>query len=144
MKTKKRTSVLTSVLICVMLLVCSVSVSRGAERTGSIEMVYELSEVPFRLYRVALITESGVVPVEEYKRYHVDLNSENAAQTLAAYIQRDGIPALRRDTTDSSGSPYCLMQKIRMKSGGYNQILLCCRPSEKSAYAKIFNEINFS
>ena len=104
MKTKKRTSVLTAVLICVMLLVCSVSVSRGAERTGSIEMVYELSEVPFRLYRVALITDSGVVPVEEYKRYHVDLNSENAAQTLAAYIQRDGIPALRSDKTDSSGS----------------------------------------
>ncbi len=48
------------------------------------------------------------------------------------------------NTMDSSGSPYCLMQKIRMKSGGYNQILLCCRPSEKSAYAKIFNEINFS
>lgn len=103
MKTKRRTSVLSAVLICVMLLVCSVSVSRGAERTGSIEMVYELSDVPFSLYRVALITDSGVVPTEKFERYHVDLNSENAAQTLAAYIQRDKIPALRSDKTDGSG-----------------------------------------
>ena len=104
MKTKKRTSVLTAVLICVLLLVSSVSVSQGAERKGSIEMVYELSDVPFHLYRVALITDSGVVPVEEFERYHVDLKSENAAQTLAAYIQRDRIPALRSDKTDSRGS----------------------------------------
>lgn len=104
MKPKKKTSAVAAVLASLLLLLCSVSVSRGAERNGSIEMVYELSDVAFQLYRVGVITDGGVVPADEFRKYHVDLRSENAAQTLAAYIQRDHVQPLMAGVTDLHGS----------------------------------------
>ena len=81
----------TSLLIGIALMIFSVVPYRGAESKGSITLAYELENVRFQVFRVGEITGSGVVTAERFARYNVDLNSENAAQTLAMYIERDNL-----------------------------------------------------
>lgn len=50
----------------------------------------------------------------------------------------------KRSCTDNSGNLIFTLQKIKTKSGGYNQIVLSCRSSEKDVYEKVFGKINFS
>ncbi len=49
----------------------------------------------------------------------------------------------KMDMLDQSGKQFYLMQKIRVKSGGYSQIVMCCKPEEKSIYERYFLETNF-
>lgn len=81
----------TSLLIGIALMVCSVVPFCGAETKGSVTLAYELENVLFQIFKVGDVTGSGVVPTERFAHYHVDLNSENAAQTLAAYVERDNL-----------------------------------------------------
>ena len=89
---KQRRNALSALLIGILMLICSVSVASGTEmreKTGSITLAYEFSGVRFQIFKVGTITDSGIVAAEKFKKYHVDLNGENAAQTLAMYIERD-------------------------------------------------------
>ena len=47
-------------------------------------------------------------------------------------------------TEDKGGNPVYVMEKIKLKNGGYNSASLCCRPDDKSAYLPLFNEIEFT
>ena len=104
MKIRDKARLLTSLLTAAVLLLCSVTVFHGAEEKGCITLKYELSDAKFSLYQVGDITDSGVVCVDGFSGYHVDLNSENAAQTLESYIQRDNVAPLREVYTDSNGN----------------------------------------
>ena len=102
MRLQKQSRVVTAVLVSLVLLISSVSVFHGAEEeSGSITLQYELSDVSFRLYSVGELTSGGIVPTETFSSYHVDLNGENAAQTLALYIERDNIAPLMETKTDT-------------------------------------------
>ena len=87
MKTLNRTRLFSFLSVFIILMLCSVTVFNGAvEKQGSITLRYELSDVEFSIYQVGIVTDSGVVCTDQFKPYHVDINSENAAQTLEAYI----------------------------------------------------------
>ena len=102
MRLQKQSRVVTAVLVSLVLLISSVSVFHGAEEeSGSITLQYELSDVSFRLYSVGELTSGGIVPTEKFSSYHVDLNGDNAAQTLALYIERDNIAPLVEAQTDT-------------------------------------------
>lgn len=45
--------------------------------------------------------------------------------------------------TDGEGNKLFVFQKIRVRTGGYNEIVLCCRAEDTPRYEKEFNEINF-
>ncbi len=47
-------------------------------------------------------------------------------------------------TTDKNGNSVYVMQKFQTRSGGYNKIVLCCKPDEKSKYTPVFKDIRFS
>lgn len=101
---KQRRNALSALLIGILMLICSVSVASGTEmreKTGSITLAYEFSGVRFQIFKVGTITDSGIVAAEKFKKYHVDLNGENAAQTLAMYIERDNIRPNAEVLTDS-------------------------------------------
>ena len=104
MKTRIRTRLLSYLFVSIILLLCSVTVFSGAEeKPCSITLRYELSDNEFSIYRIGNITDSGAVCTDEFAPYHVDLYSDNAAQTLAAYIQRDKLPPLMTAKTNSKG-----------------------------------------
>lgn len=48
------------------------------------------------------------------------------------------------DTTDTNGNNISVLQKFRMKKGGYHQVALCCRQNDKAKYEKVLNEVVFS
>lgn len=50
----------------------------------------------------------------------------------------------KMDMLDQSGKQFYLMQKLRVKAGGYSQIVICCKPEEKNIYEKYFRETNFT
>ena len=103
MKPNRKKWVLAALLTTLILLVNSVFVINGAEPHGSISMTYELSDVLFQIYRVGTFSDAGVSLIEPYASYNVNMESENAAQTLAAYIQRDDLPSLDSVRTDTDG-----------------------------------------
>ena len=45
---------------------------------------------------------------------------------------------------DQNGNSVYIMQKFQTRPGGYNKIVLCCKPEEKSKYTSVFKEIKFS
>lgn len=104
MKPNRKSRVLIVLLTVLILLASSVTVINGAEKHGSITMTYELSDVLFQIYRVGAISDSGVSLIEPYSSYNVNIESENAAMTLAAYIQRDDLPPLDSAHTDEDGN----------------------------------------
>jgi len=102
MKTLNRTRLFSFLSVFIILMLCSVTVFNGAvEKQGSITLRYELSDVEFSIYQVGIVTDSGVVCTDQFKPYHVDINSENAAQTLEAYIARNKLEPLMKARTDS-------------------------------------------
>ena len=104
MKARRTTRFLSDIFVSAILLLCSVTVFRGAEEpAGSITLCYELSDSEFTLYKIGNVTENGAVCTEQFTPYHVDLKSENAAQTLAAYIQRDKLSPLASVKTNAKG-----------------------------------------
>ena len=104
MISKRIIAVITASLTCLSLLACSVFTSYGERQKGSISLDYELSDTLFSLYKVGDITASGFVADEAFEQYHVDLSSENAANTLMAYIVRDRHEPLASIRTDSNCS----------------------------------------
>ena len=104
MKTQNKMRLLSYLFVSLILLLCSVTAFSGAEeKPCSITLRYEISGAEFSIYKVGDITASGAVCTEEFARYNVDLYSDNSGQTLAAYIERDNIPALMTEKTNSKG-----------------------------------------
>lgn len=62
----------------------------SGEQTGSITIQYPVGDASFSIYKVGNWDEaSGYTLVEPYSSYKVNMNSSNAASTLASYIKRD-------------------------------------------------------
>lgn len=69
------------------------------------------------------------------------LRSQYPSAKIYTTDQKDIV--CKMDMLDRSGNQFYLMQRIRVKSGGYMKIVLCCKPELKDIYDRIFNEINF-
>ena len=50
----------------------------------------------------------------------------------------------RIETNDLDGHPICILQKIKVRIGGYNQVVLCCSADTASSYTHTFNDIAFT
>ena len=104
MKYTKKLFTFTAAAIALILVFCSVSAFCAAEETrGSLTFVCDVGGAQLRLYKAGERTASGVQPTEQFKGYHVDLSSPNAAQTLAAYAQRDKLSPLAQTATAENG-----------------------------------------
>lgn len=70
---------------------------------GIITFLYKVSGVEFRLYKVGQVDALGnVVFADEFQDCNVNLEDENAAQTLKHFIDRDNIAYLATATTDDN------------------------------------------
>lgn len=75
-----------------------------AQATSSIKYSYVGAGIKFNLYRVGEISSYREVTLtEKFKGYSISLNDKEAAQTLAAYAQRDNIIP---DATSITNSDY--------------------------------------
>lgn len=73
----------------------------ATEETGSIRLSYQIEGAEFALYHIANISEYGEITLtDDYSNYGVDLESENSALTLAAYITNDNIKPLATAETN--------------------------------------------
>lgn len=50
----------------------------------------------------------------------------------------------KMNSVDRSGNKICILEKIKVKSGGYNSAVICCRPDDKAKYESILDDISFS
>ena len=90
-----------SVLIVVMLMFCISQPVMATEEIGSIKLSYQVDGVEFDLYKVGTRTSEGdIVLTDEFSSYQVDLASEDAATTLASYIESDNKKPLATEVTD--------------------------------------------
>lgn len=103
------------------------------------------------LYGIYLRNESGTATllaesVEDKTLTHKEmaqyLRSKYPDATVTINDKKEVICTMQ--TQDNSGNSVWLQQKLKMKSGGYNLISLCCHPDEKSKYTPVFHEITFS
>ena len=88
----------------------SLSVYFGEDGNG-------FADVKFDIYKVADITASGeYAPTDEFEAYPVELEAQTAsqmrvlAQTLAAYVSRDGLQPMYSDLTGQDG--YAVFQEL--------------------------------
>lgn len=103
MKNNRILRTLLCLLTVGLLLAYPVTVACGAEEEkGSITLKFSLEDFEFSLYRVGDITSKGAVCTEKFADYNVDLYSENAAETLSSYIERDNIEPLSAQKTDAN------------------------------------------
>ena len=50
----------------------------------------------------------------------------------------------KMNSIDRSGNKIFILQKLRVKTGGYNSAVICCRPEEREKYEAVLNDITFS
>lgn len=60
------------------------------------------------------------------------------------YISDNREVICKLSTSDINGNSIMMFQKIKLQSGGYNEIVLCCREEEKSIYSNVFKKISFA
>lgn len=94
-----------SFFMIVVLFLCLSQTVMAAEATGSIKLSYQVEGAEFNLYRVGSKTEEGdIILTDEFSDYNVDLESENAASTLASYIESDNKQPLATAVTNKDFS----------------------------------------
>lgn len=81
---------------------CFPSLVFATEQDGSITLSSPVENGKFYIYRIGVISGSGVAPAESFSQYSVDLTSKTAAQTFASYIKRDSVKPLKKAITDSN------------------------------------------
>lgn len=90
-----------SVFFLIAVLFLSLPQTAYATEMGSIKLSYQVEGAEFSLYHVGGIDQNGDITLsDDYSDYGVDLESENAASTLAAYITNDDKKPLTTDETD--------------------------------------------
>lgn len=100
-KVKRRLALLA---VCLLTL-CLPQTAFAAEDIGSITLCYAVQGADFQLYRIGEAGgDEGYVLTGDFAGYAVDLESEDAAQTLAIYAGRDHLPPLDTAVTDQTNS----------------------------------------
>lgn len=109
-KKRKRLSLFLTVFMLALCLSWPVHAQTQPETQGTITISYELPGAGFSLYRVADMSGEGAFNLSgDFAGYQVSLENldsegwRTAAQTLAAYADRDGRTALAEGTTDAEG-----------------------------------------
>lgn len=81
------------ILFCIVLVCMVFAGNRNiawAEEVGSITLTHAAPGAAFAIYKVGIIDANGAFSlVEPYSEYGVNINSSDAAKTLAAYVVRD-------------------------------------------------------
>ncbi|MCD8157634.1 MAG: Cna B-type domain-containing protein [Clostridiales bacterium] len=73
--------------------------------TGVVRLNYVKPGVSFKIYKIGDFNGSGVFAVDEdFSAYGIDFESSEAAQTLAAYVERDNIAEERQALTGSDNT----------------------------------------
>ncbi len=49
----------------------------------------------------------------------------------------------KMNSMDQSGNKICIMQKLRVRTGGYNCAVICCRTDDKAKYEAVLNDITY-
>jgi hypothetical protein len=92
-------------LVVMVLSVLLLAVSAFAAEKVSINYHYATDNVEFKLYKVGSISNEGeIVLSDRYAAYSVNLEDTSAAQTLAAYVERDSVAYDLAVKTDSDGN----------------------------------------
>lgn len=92
------------VLVFMVSALCTPFSADEQEQSGKITVLYELENIPFSLYKVGEITESGVVLSGDFAHYKVNLHSDHAAYTLSSYATRDALTPLKISATGENGA----------------------------------------
>ncbi|MCD7778666.1 MAG: Cna B-type domain-containing protein, partial [Clostridiales bacterium] len=73
--------------------------------TGAVRLNYVKPGISFKIYKIGDFNSSGVFAVDEdFSAYGIDFESSEAAQTLAAYVERDDIAEEGQASTGSDNT----------------------------------------
>lgn len=91
-----------SLIMAVMLIFCLSQTVVATETKGSINLSYAVEGVDFDIYLVGNANDQGdFVLTGDFADYQVDLESEDAAKTLASYVESDNMKPMATVTTNS-------------------------------------------
>lgn len=106
-------------LVAAFLMMCGMAITTfaGAD-SPSFTYSYPVDGVKFKLYEVGEINGEEFILTGDYANYNVNLLDKNAGETLAAYIERDGLTEIA-DAVTANGSLTFenLQQKIYLMTG---------------------------
>ncbi|MEE0930608.1 MAG: Cna B-type domain-containing protein [Acutalibacteraceae bacterium] len=89
-------------VISVMLVFALSQTALATETEGSINLAYAVEGVDFDIYLVGNANDQGdFVLTGDFANYQVNLESEDAAKTLASYVESDNIKPMNTVTTDA-------------------------------------------
>lgn len=88
-----------------------------------------------------LLLESVVDKTLTYRQMADYLQHQYPTARVSTTDTKDVV--CRMTMTDPDGHALYVQQKIRVRSGGYNAAVLCCRAEDRTQYERLFNEITF-
>lgn len=106
-------------VIAAFLLLCGMSVAAYADADSpSFTYRYPVDGVKFKLYEVGEIVDDEFVLGGDFAAYNVNLLEKTAAETLAAYVERDEIaPIAEGETSEGAVVFENLQKKVYMMTG---------------------------
>lgn len=99
---KIKRSICLIIAFIIMVFCLSQTTAIATETKGSINLSYVVEGVDFNIYLVGSANEQGdFVLTGDFSDYQVDLESEDAAKTLASYVESDNVKSMDTVTTNS-------------------------------------------
>ncbi len=74
----------------------------AAGETGTVTVSYEVQGAEFRIYKIGTVNNGQITLAGEFANYGVDMSSDKAAQTLEAYVRRDGLTPVSKGDVDAN------------------------------------------
>ena len=104
MKAYTKQKIISGFLLILIIFSCTNTVFATSSQLGSIAIEFELENTKFDLYKIGKVSDNGLELLDEFKKYNVDIYSENSADTLAVYVKRDNVLPYASKITDSNGN----------------------------------------
>ncbi len=92
-------------LLCVLMMFSITTTAYGeSDKRGSITVNFEQADTIFEIHKIGYLSDGAIKLYDAYNVYSVNMDSENAAYTLTAYIKRDNLEPYAKEVTNAKGN----------------------------------------
>ncbi len=91
-------------LLCVLMMFSITTTAYGeSDKRGSITINFEQENAKFEVHKIGYLSNGVIELYDAYECYSVNMDSENSAYTLTAYVKRDNLEPYATAVTDANG-----------------------------------------
>lgn len=104
MKAYTKHKIVAGLLLILIIITGTNTVFATSSQLGSITVNFELKNTKFDVFKIGTVNENGIELSDDFKKYSIDIFSENAADTLDAYIKKDKLSPYASIVTDENAT----------------------------------------